>query len=108
MRYVNIIIGLVSLCLAQDANECSDRNWHSFETDESSRSNCGPVFENRCHCKMTCFERTHRYVVNCTDADFHDTTPLSHLSEKTEVSIFHTMLLLIIIFCMITVFTDEA
>ena len=84
MRYISIIFGLVSLSLAQDANEC-DKNWHNLETEESSKLSCGRVFQNRCHCERTCFEREHKYIVNCTNSEFLDTAPLSHLPNKTQV-----------------------
>ncbi|XP_033219388.1 uncharacterized protein LOC117174403 [Belonocnema kinseyi] len=87
MRYISIIIGLVSLSLAQDANEC-DKNWHNLETEESSKLSCGPVFQNRCHCERACFEREHKYIVNCTNSEFLNTEPLSHLPNKTQVLIF--------------------
>ncbi|XP_043477204.1 reticulon-4 receptor-like 2 isoform X1 [Leptopilina heterotoma] len=87
MRCIIIIIGILSSTLAQDANEC-DRNWHNLETDESSRLNCGPMFENRCQCERICYEREHKFVVNCTNAGFTSTAALSYLPNRTQVLLF--------------------
>lgn len=73
---------------AELSNDCSNPNWHSLETLESSRLACGSIFDNRCSCMETCYENQHQYVVNCTDSKFFDTTPLAHLPNKTQVLIF--------------------
>lgn len=84
MRCIIIVIGILSLSLGQDANEC-DRNWHNLETEESSILNCGPMFENRCKCERICYEREHKFVVNCTNAGFTNTAALSYLPNRTQV-----------------------
>ncbi|EFN76267.1 phospholipase A2 inhibitor [Harpegnathos saltator] len=82
---------LVLLCTTinvRSINDCSDPNFHSLETSESSRLECGPAFKNRCHCLRTCYDGHHQYVVNCTNTGFKDATSLSHLPNETQVLIF--------------------
>lgn len=70
---------------AELINDCNDPNFHSLETSESSKLECGPIFENRCYCQRTCYDGHYRYVVNCTNAGFKNTSPLEHLPNETQV-----------------------
>lgn len=79
---------LISASIVGSINDCNDPNFHSLETSESSRVECGLAFKNRCHCLRTCYDGHHQYVVNCTNAGFHDTSPLAHLPNDTQVLIF--------------------
>ncbi|RLU20598.1 hypothetical protein DMN91_007211 [Ooceraea biroi] len=79
---------LILASIAESANDCNDPNFHSLETSESSRLECGPAFRNRCRCLRTCYDGHHQYVVNCTNTGFHDTSPLAHLPNETQVLIF--------------------
>ena len=83
-----ILCTLIGTTLGDDDEPCTDKNWQTLETPETSRAECGPAFEGRCHCQMTCYNGRHQYVVNCTDTKFRNTKPLEHLPEKTEVLIF--------------------
>ncbi|XP_076301253.1 trophoblast glycoprotein-like [Lasioglossum baleicum] len=87
MKKVCIIFLLACLSTAQPPNDC-DPNWHSLETDESARLECGEAFKNQCICRKTCYENRHQYVVNCTDSKFRNTEPLAHLPNETQVLIF--------------------
>ena len=78
---------LICATTADLSNDCNDPNWHSLETLENARVECGPSFENRCYCLRTCYENRHQYVVNCTNSGFSDVTPLSHLPNETQVII---------------------
>ncbi|KAK0158505.1 hypothetical protein PV328_009502 [Microctonus aethiopoides] len=71
-----------------DSSDCDDKNWHSLENETTARNECGPAFENRCLCSRICYDGSHQYVVNCTDAGFSDTQPLENLPSKTQVLIF--------------------
>ncbi|XP_053977327.1 phospholipase A2 inhibitor [Hylaeus volcanicus] len=88
MKKFYAIFLLICVSTAQLSNDCHDPNWHSLETLESAKLECGQFFENRCYCMMTCYENHHQYVVNCTDAGFLNTVPLLHLPNKTQVLIF--------------------
>lgn len=80
---------LMSMSTAETINDnCNDPNFHSLETDESSRLNCGPAFKNLCHCQRTCYDGQHQFIVNCTNAEFKDASPLAHLPNETQVLIF--------------------
>ncbi|XP_012142007.1 trophoblast glycoprotein [Megachile rotundata] len=83
-----VILFLICASTAELSNDCNDPNWHSLETLETARANCGPIFENRCTCMTTCYEHHHQYVVNCTDSNFRSTSPLAHLPNETQVLIF--------------------
>ncbi|XP_046741942.1 trophoblast glycoprotein isoform X1 [Diprion similis] len=89
MLLIAVLLLVASLCVAQSPhNTCDDPNFHSLETDESKRLACGPAFQNRCFCHMTCYEGRNQHVVNCTDAGFKNTDPLEHLPKNTRVLIF--------------------
>lgn len=79
---------LICATTADLYNDCNDPNWHSLETLQNAKVECGPSFENRCYCLRTCYENRHQYVVNCTNSGFSDVTPLSHLPNETQVLIF--------------------
>lgn len=85
--YVAVFL-LSMMAIAGAEIGCEDPNWHNLETDQSAIKNCGPVFKNRCRCMRTCYESRHQYVVNCTNSEFEDTTPLEHLPNTTQVLIF--------------------
>ncbi|XP_076630527.1 trophoblast glycoprotein [Colletes latitarsis] len=87
MKKFYVIFFLICVSTAEPPN-CNDPNWHSLETSESSKSECGSIFENRCTCMRTCYENRHQYVVNCTDSGFYNTAPLTHLPNETQVLIF--------------------
>lgn len=83
-----LISALVSISInAESINDCNDPNFHSLETPESARRECGPAFKNRCYCLTTCYDDRLQYVVNCTNTGFQDTSPLLHLPNDTQVSI---------------------
>ncbi|XP_076240508.1 trophoblast glycoprotein-like [Calliopsis andreniformis] len=88
MKTFYVIFVLIYVSIAEQLDDCSDPNWHSLETLESAKLECGPFFENRCTCMRTCYENHYQYVVNCTDSGFHNTEPLEHLPKKTQVLIF--------------------
>ncbi|KAL0115640.1 hypothetical protein PUN28_010862 [Cardiocondyla obscurior] len=79
---------LLSTSIVESDNNCQDPNFHSLETPESSKLECGPAFKNRCHCHRTCYDGHNQYVVNCTGTGFLDTSPLAHLPNETQVLIF--------------------
>lgn len=79
---------LMLALIAESTNDCQDPNFHSLETPESSKLECGPAFKDRCYCLRTCYDGHHQYVVNCTGTGFHDTSPLAHLPNETQVLIF--------------------
>ncbi|XP_078053171.1 trophoblast glycoprotein-like isoform X1 [Augochlora pura] len=87
MKKLCTIFLLICLSIAQPPNDC-DPNWHSLETDESARLECGEAFKQRCYCRKTCYENRHQYVVNCTDSNFYNAEPLAHLPNETQVLIF--------------------
>ncbi|KAH0954198.1 hypothetical protein HN011_000615 [Eciton burchellii] len=84
----SLMFMLVFVSIAESTNDCNDPNFHSLETSESSKLECGPIFRNRCHCLRTCYDGHHQYVVNCTNTGFQDTSPLTHLPNETQVLIF--------------------
>ncbi|KAL2715924.1 toll-like receptor 5 [Vespula squamosa] len=86
--YVAVVILLSTTIIAWAEIDCNDPNWHNLENNESSIHNCGDAFKNRCHCLRTCYDGHHQYVVNCTNSEFYDTTPLEHLPNATQVLIF--------------------
>jgi len=81
----SLMFMLVFVSIAESTNDCNDPNFHSLETSESSKLECGPIFRNRCHCLRTCYDGHHQYVVNCTNTGFQDTSPLTHLPNETQV-----------------------
>ncbi|XP_071867214.1 trophoblast glycoprotein-like [Bombus fervidus] len=87
MKKFYAIFFLICTSTADFSNVC-DPNWHSLETLETAKVECGPSFENRCYCMRTCYENHHQYVVNCTESGFHNAAPLSHLPNDTQVLIF--------------------
>ncbi|KYN32675.1 Trophoblast glycoprotein [Trachymyrmex septentrionalis] len=84
----SLIFFLISVSIAGSINDCEDPNFHSLETLESSKLECGPAFKNRCRCFRTCYDGHHQYVVNCTGTGFQDTSSLAHLPNETQVLIF--------------------
>ncbi|XP_012275954.1 trophoblast glycoprotein isoform X2 [Orussus abietinus] len=88
MKLIFSICALVLSCFAQVPNNCNNPNWHSLETNETARLNCGPAFQDRCLCYTTCYDGHHQHVVNCTNSGFYNTKPLSHLPNNTQVLIF--------------------
>ncbi|XP_063993265.1 phospholipase A2 inhibitor [Diachasmimorpha longicaudata] len=88
MRRVLLALGFLVLSAADDSDDCDDRNWHSLESLDSARLECGPAFQNRCFCSRICYEGRHQYVVNCTNSKFMDVKPLESLPNKTQVLIF--------------------
>lgn len=51
---------------------------------------CGPKFNGKCTCGIVDYTNEgQRYVVNCTDTGFKDTTILEYLPEQTQVLIFN-------------------
>lgn len=50
--------------------------------------NCGAEFQNKCWCGITEFDKSQKYVVNCTNGGFPDTTVLSRMPKEVEVLIF--------------------
>ncbi|XP_011304704.1 phospholipase A2 inhibitor [Fopius arisanus] len=88
MRCVWLVLGFLVLSAADDSENCDDKNWHSLETSELSKLECGRAFQNRCICSRICFEGRHQYVVNCTNSKFTDVEPLENLPNKTQVLIF--------------------
>lgn len=84
-QYVTVVILLSMTIITWAEIDCNDPNWHNLETNESSIHNCGDAFKNRCHCLRTCYDGHHQYVVNCTNSEFYDTTPLEHLPNATQV-----------------------
>ncbi|XP_014481631.1 PREDICTED: trophoblast glycoprotein [Dinoponera quadriceps] len=90
MKTIVLRLTLVLTCtsIIRSTSDCGDSNFHSLETSESSRLECGLAFKNRCHCLRTCYDGHHQYVVNCTNTGFHDVSPLSHLPNETQVLIF--------------------
>ncbi|KZC13104.1 PREDICTED: phospholipase A2 inhibitor [Dufourea novaeangliae] len=87
MKTLYAVFLLICFSTAQPPIDC-DPNWHSLETLESAKLECGPFFQNRCTCMRTCYENRHQYVVNCTNSEFRNTEPLSHLPNETQVLIF--------------------
>ncbi|KAG7190025.1 hypothetical protein KM043_006175 [Ampulex compressa] len=79
---------ILSNSVADLPTECNDPNWHTLETAESSRLECGTAFKNRCYCHRTCYDGHHQYVVNCTNSGFHNAVPLANLPNETQVLIF--------------------
>lgn len=49
---------------------------------------CGPKFHNKCSCGFGKYIDSIRYIVNCTNIGFRDTTMLEHLPLHTEVLIW--------------------
>ncbi|XP_055636825.1 SLIT and NTRK-like protein 4 [Toxorhynchites rutilus septentrionalis] len=49
---------------------------------------CGEKFRGKCNCGLQVYNYQTRYVVNCTDQGFRDTTVLEYLPPQTEVIIF--------------------
>lgn len=88
MKKFSVLFLLISTSLAQLPGDCNDPNWHSLETTESAKLECGPAFENRCHCMRACYDGHHQYIVNCTNSGFHNVRPLAHLPNETQVLIF--------------------
>lgn len=80
-----LILMLISKVIARSINDCNDPNFHSLETLNSSRAECGPAFKNRCYCLRTCYDGHYQYVVNCSYARFQDVNPLAHLPNQTQV-----------------------
>lgn len=54
--------------------------------DESK--NCGAAFQDKCQCGFTEYDRSLKYVVNCTNGGFPDTSVLEHMNSNVEVLIF--------------------
>lgn len=88
MKILWSLMSLITLCRMEDFPDCNHDNWHSLETKESARLECGPAFNNLCYCSRICYEGKHQYVVNCTDTKFTSTLPLESLPNKTQVLIF--------------------
>ncbi|XP_074096003.1 trophoblast glycoprotein isoform X1 [Cotesia typhae] len=88
MKILWSLMSLITLCRMEDFPDCNHDNWHSLETKESARLECGPAFQNLCYCSRICYEGKHQYVVNCTDTKFKSTLPLENLPNKTQVLIF--------------------
>lgn len=49
---------------------------------------CGPKFKGKCICSEIEYDRSIKYVVNCTDTGFRDTSVLEFVPEQTQVIIF--------------------
>lgn len=49
---------------------------------------CGPEFLGKCTCGKQNYIDKQKFVVNCTDAGFKDTSMLEHMPNNTEVLIF--------------------
>uniref|UniRef100_A0A1B0D3D2 Uncharacterized protein n=1 Tax=Phlebotomus papatasi TaxID=29031 RepID=A0A1B0D3D2_PHLPP len=49
---------------------------------------CGPLFKSKCTCGYGNYDNSRRYIVNCTDTGFKDSTVLENLPPETEVVIF--------------------
>ncbi|XP_071451229.1 trophoblast glycoprotein isoform X2 [Hetaerina americana] len=64
------------------------------EDDHSSKSllahskGCPAAFKGLCTCGEAIYQQKQQYVVNCTNAKFTDTIPLTHLPQATQVLIF--------------------
>lgn len=54
----------------------------------SGNSNCGSQFRDKCLCGITEYDGDLKYVVNCTNGGFSDTSILEHMNENVEVLIF--------------------
>lgn len=49
---------------------------------------CGAEFQDKCWCGHTDYDRSRKYVVNCTNGGFPDTAVLEHMPSDVEVLIF--------------------
>ena len=49
---------------------------------------CGAKFQGKCQCGIVEYEEQQKYVVNCTNSGFRDTTMLEFLPTQTEILIF--------------------
>lgn len=49
---------------------------------------CGAEFQDKCWCGFTEYDRSQKYVVNCTNSGFPDTSVLEHMPSSVEVLIF--------------------
>lgn len=81
--------GLLQVLLLLCPLRFSDASTSQLETAHlgyPSRSQCGPVFRNRCLCGET--EKT-GFLVNCTNTGFSNTSVLEHLPTETETLIFN-------------------
>lgn len=49
---------------------------------------CGAEFQDKCWCGYTQYDRSQKYVVNCTNGGFADTSILEHMPSIVQVLIF--------------------
>lgn len=49
---------------------------------------CGKSFQGKCHCGTTYYDQILRYMVNCTNEGFLDTSVLEHMPVSVEVLLF--------------------
>lgn len=54
----------------------------------NSSGGCGPEFQGKCTCGKQNYIDKLKFVVNCTDAGFKDTSMLEHMPNNTEVLLF--------------------
>lgn len=61
-----------------------------FKTVHANEENgyCGAEFQDKCWCGLTEYDRSQKYVVNCTNGGFADTSVLEHMPATVQVLIF--------------------
>ena len=73
-------------CSSDDRDDYLDTDGEEDARDESIE--CPPQFMNRCTCGKVSEEKKTSFVVNCSGANFNDTSMLLFLPNATEILIF--------------------
>lgn len=59
-----------------------------FQIREIVNQNCGPKFNGKCSCGIVNYIGEPKYIVNCTNTNFQNTSVLEYLPNNIEVLIF--------------------
>lgn len=86
-----VIVSLVAViktvkCSRDDSDDYSDADGEEDVTDESIE--CPPQFLGRCTCGRVTEDKKTSFVVNCSGANFNNTSMLLYLPNATEILIF--------------------
>lgn len=73
-KLVKCLVLLIAMCEVVYANE--------------QNGYCGAEFQDKCWCGITEYDRSQKYVVNCTNGGFPDTNVLEKMPQNVEVLIF--------------------
>lgn len=86
-----VIVSLLTVmktvkCSRDDGDDYSDTDGEEDVADQAIE--CPPQFMNRCTCGRVSEEKKSSFVVNCSGANFNDTSVLLYLPNATEILIF--------------------